>query len=103
MSYFDSDIVKKEFEEMFELEDELMKKLLITDMNTKEGLLEIRKLIDKQKIVYTRLSLSDDPLAKEYKKKFDDGVARVFPGHGSVLEIYNAMDEYMQSVEESFN
>ena len=102
MSYFDSDIVKKEFEEMFELEDELMKKLLTTDMNTKEGLLEIRKLIDKQKIVYTRLSLSDDPTAKEYKKKFDDGVSRVFPGQ-SVLEIYSAMDEYIQGVEESFN
>lgn len=102
MSYFDSDIVKKEFEEMFELEDELMKKLLTTDMNTKEGLFEIRKLIDKQKIVYTRLSLSDDPIAKEYKKKFDQSISRVFPGQ-SVLEIYNAMDEYMQSVEESFN
>lgn len=99
MSYFDSDIVKKEFEEMFELEDELMKKLLTTDMNTKEGLLEIRKLIDKQKIVYTRLSLSEDPVAKEYKKKFDESVSKVFPGNNSVLEIYNAMDEYMQSVE----
>lgn len=99
MSYFDSDIVKKEFEEMFELEDELMKKLLTTDMNTKEGLFEIRKLIDKQKIVYTRLSLSDDPIAKEYKKKFDQSISRVFPGQ-SVLELYNRMDEYMQSVEE---
>jgi hypothetical protein len=101
MSYFQSEIVNKEFQEMFQLEDELVSKLMTTEINTKERLMEIKKLIEKQKIVYTRLSLSDDPAAKEYKKKFDEIVSKVFSKNDSVINIYNAMEDYITSLEES--
>ena len=68
MSYFESDIVKKEFEDLFKLEDELISKMMSSKLDTKEEIAELRELITKQKIVYTRLSLSDDPEAKKYKK-----------------------------------
>jgi hypothetical protein len=101
MSYFQSEIVKKEFQEMFQLEDELISKLMTTKIDTKEGLMEVKNLIEKQKIVYTRLSLSDDPVAKEYKKKFDEIVSKVFSKNDSAINIYNAMEDYITSLEES--
>jgi hypothetical protein len=101
MSYFESDIVKKEFEDLFKLEDELISKMMSSKLDTKEEIAELRELITKQKIVYTRLSLSDDPEAKKYKKNFDIGVSCIFPENDSVMNIYNSMEDYLEELEQS--
>ena len=64
MSFFESEVVRAELAEVQELQEEVYSSVFKFPSMDKEeklhhiGLLE--KLIDKQKIVWTRLSLSDD-------------------------------------------
>ena len=71
MSFFDSEIVRAEMAEIHELQEEVYNDVMkFPYLNDSEKLFHIEqlsKLIDKQKIVYARLSLSDDPDAKKMK------------------------------------
>jgi|TARA_R110002020_G_scaffold153738_1_gene333190 hypothetical protein len=71
MSFFNSDLVKKEMEEITELQEKIYDSVFkFPTMNNKEKLEHIEileKLLNKQQILYTRLSLSDDPQAKSMR------------------------------------
>ena len=73
MSFFDSDVVRAEMVEIGELQEDVYKNVFnFASMNKEEKLFHVsilEKLIEKQKILYTRLSLSDDPEAQEMKEK----------------------------------
>ena len=79
MSFFDSDVVRAEMTEIGELQDDVYRNVFKFPSMTKEeqkfhvALLE--KLIDKQRVLYTRLSLSDDPEAKKMKQNILDSAA----------------------------
>ena len=68
MSFFDSDVVRKEMVEIQELQEEVYTKVFDFPFMDKEDRIEhvqmLEKLLDKQRVLYTRLSLSDDPEAK---------------------------------------
>ena len=72
MSFFDSEIVRAEMVEIHELQedvyDNFMKFPYMNNADRNHHINQLSKLIDKQKIVYTRLSLSDDPEAQKMKK-----------------------------------
>ena len=72
MSFFQSDIVRAEMAEISELQEEVyanVMKFAYMDDEDKVYHIEIlERLIDKQKILYARLSLSDDPGAKQMKE-----------------------------------
>jgi len=76
MSFFDSEVVRAEMTEISELQEDVYRNVFKFPTMSKEeklfhvGLLE--KLIEKQKILYARLSLSDDPEAKLMKKNIVD-------------------------------
>ena len=76
MSFFDSEVVRAEMTEISELQEEVYKNVFEFPRMSKEekmhhvGMLE--RLLNKQKILYTRMSLSDDPEAKEMKKRMSD-------------------------------
>ena len=73
MSFFQSDVVRAEMVEISELQEEVYSNVFKFPSMTKEDkhhhvdLLE--RLIEKQQIMYTRLSLSDDPEAKKMKEQ----------------------------------
>ena len=73
MSFFDSDIVRSEMAEISELQEEIFNNVMkFTYMNTEDQAHHIEtldKLISKQKIMYARLSLSDDSEAKKMKEE----------------------------------
>ena len=73
MSIFDSDIVRAEMAEISELQEEIYNNVMkFTYMNTEDQthhINQLDKLIAKQKIMYARLSLSDDPQAKKMKEE----------------------------------
>ena len=54
----------------------------------------LEKLIEKQKIIYTRLSLSDDPEAQEMKKRITES-AEMFglPNNVDMNLLFNKMTE----------
>jgi hypothetical protein len=76
MSFFDSEVVRAEMTEISELQEDVYTNVFkFSTMNKEEKLFHVRlmgKLIEKQKILYTRLSLSDDPEAKLMKQNILD-------------------------------
>ena len=76
MSFFESDLFRAEMTEIQELQEEVygnvfkFEKMDPVEQQFHVALLE--KLLDKQKILYTRLSLSDDPEAQEMKKRITE-------------------------------
>ena len=72
MSFFNSDIVRAEMAEISELQEEVYSNVMkFHYMNDEDKIYHIEileQLIDKQKILYARLSLSEDPGAKQMKE-----------------------------------
>ena len=79
MSFFNSDIVRAEMTEIQELQEEIYENVMkFPFMNNADKAYHIElleKLIDKQKIMYARLRLSEDPEAKRMKKEITESAA----------------------------
>lgn len=79
MSFFSSDIVRAEMTEISELQDEIYGSVFSFPTMTKEEKIRhvdlLDKLLTKQQILYTRLSLSDDPEAQKMKEKISSSAA----------------------------
>ena len=73
MSFFNSDIVRAEMSEIAMLQEDIYCNVFtFPTMNTEEKKFHIallEKLLNKQKVLYTRLSLSDDKEAIEMNEK----------------------------------
>ena len=73
MTFFQSDVVRAELAEIQELQEEVygaLFKFPSMPKADKEYHVEVlERLIEKQKILYTRLSLSDDPEAQKMKEQ----------------------------------
>lgn len=71
--FFQSDIIREELDDIFQIQKELYKVIVdfssFSDSEKNEHIEKLKTLIDKQKIMWTRLSLSDDPEALEMKEK----------------------------------
>ena len=76
MSFFDSDVVSAEMTEISELQEDVYRNIFnFPSMDRQEKLFHVamlEKLLDKQRILYARLSLSDDPEAKIMKERIVD-------------------------------
>ena len=71
MTFFQSDVVRAEMAEISELQEEIYTNVFKFPTMSKEDQryhIEIlERLLEKQRVMYTRLSLSDDPEAKMMK------------------------------------
>ena len=68
MSFFESEVIRAEMAEIQELQEEVYNKIFsFPQMVTEDKVTHVDKLerlLEKQRVFYTRLSLSDDPQAK---------------------------------------
>jgi len=73
MSFFDSEVVRAEMAEISELQEEVYHNVFEFPRMTREDKIKhvnlLQRLLEKQQVLYTRLSLSDDPEAKRMKEK----------------------------------
>ena len=73
MSFFNSEIVRAEMAEIQELQEEVYENVMkFHYMNNADKAYHIEileRLIDKQKVMYARMSLSDDPAARQMKEE----------------------------------
>ena len=71
--FFQSDVVRAEMAEISELQEEIYTNVFkFPTMSKKDQQYHIEileRLLEKQKVMYTRLSLSDDPEAKKMKEQ----------------------------------
>ena len=98
MSFFDSDIVRSEMVEINELQEDVyenfMKFPYMNNADRAHHIDQLSKLIEKQKIVYARLSLSDDPDAKEMKEKIMESAKSMgLPSNVDVGRMFDQMSE----------
>ena len=71
-NFFDSEIVKKELVEINKLQEQVYSRAFGYPFMSREDKVEhidkLVTLLEKQKVMYTRLSLSDSPEAKKMNK-----------------------------------
>ena len=81
MSFFDSEVVRAEMAEIADLQEEVYSNIFKFPRMSKEDQLYhvevLEKLLDKQRVLYTRLSLSDDPEAKRMKIQVEEGARKM--------------------------
>ena len=108
MSFFDSDVVRAEMTEISELQDDVYRNVFkFPSMNSEEKLFHIsmlENLIEKQKVLYTRLSLSDDPEAKMMKQKIVDSANMMgLPPNVDMQTIFNNMSKMLDVMREKID
>ena len=73
MTFFDSEIVRAEMAEISELQEEIYGSVFKFPSMTREDKIHhvnlLERLLSKQQVLYTRMSLSDDPEAQEMKQR----------------------------------
>ena len=81
MSFFDSEVVRAEMAEIAELQEEVYENVFKFPRMSKEDqkyhVSILERLLDKQRVLYTRLSLSDDPEAKKMKREVEEGARKM--------------------------
>ena len=98
MSFFDSEIVRAEMAEIHELQEDVYENFMrlpyMNNADKNHHINQLSKLIDKQKIVYARLSLSDDPDAKEMKENIMRSAESMgLPANVDVGRMFDQMSE----------
>ena len=77
--FFDSEVVRAEMAEIQELQEEVYTNVFKFPTMSKEDQLYhveiLERLCEKQRVLYTRLSLSDDPQAKMMKNNILEGAS----------------------------
>jgi hypothetical protein len=77
-NFFNSELVQKELKEINELSETLYQSLFSFTMIPREEKIEhinkMTELLEKQQIMYTRISLSDDPEAIEIRENLKKSV-----------------------------
>lgn len=106
--FFNSDIIQNELSEINKLQEDIYKSVLNFGFMTKEDKLEhIEKLtilIEKQRIMYTRLSLSDDPKALEMKKNIKKSLSIMgFSPDMDVNMVFNSMSKTIESLKNNLD
>tara|TARA_R100000742_G_C4163106_1_gene4004 strand:- start:58 stop:390 length:333 start_codon:yes stop_codon:yes gene_type:complete len=103
--FFQSEIVREELEEINELQQEVYGSLMsFNAMSSEDKMEHIEKLIsllEKQKVMYTRLSLSDDPEADAMKKNLEKSITVLgFPEGTDMITLFNGMAMTIQKMKD---
>ena len=103
MSFFQSPVVRAEMAEISELQEEVYSNVFkFPSMNKEDQLYHVQilnRLIEKQQILYARLSLSDDPDAKEMKEHIMESASMMgIPNSVDMTQVFNQMSEMVQTL-----
>ena len=101
--FFDSELIQEELEVINELQKFIYGSILSFGSMTREDKLEhidkMTLLLEKQRIMYTRLSLSDDPQAVEMKENLRRSVALMgFPPDTDMNILFSSMTKTIESL-----
>ena len=108
MSFFDSDVVRAEMTEIQELQEEVYSNVFkFPSMNKEEKMFHVallEKLLDKQKVLYTRLSLSDDPEAKMMKTRIVESATMMgLPKDVDISVIFSNMGKMLDAMKKQID
>ena len=100
-SFFDSELVRKEMTEIQELQEEVYGSVFnFPQMDREEQADHIEiliELLDKQRVLYTRMSLSDDPAAKKMKENIQQSAVMMgMPKDVDMGNVFNNMEKMIE-------
>ena len=101
--FFESEIIQEELSEINEMQEKIYGSLMAFSAMSIEQKLEhidlLTTLLEKQKVMYTRLSLSDDPQAIEMKENLRKSVALMgFPPETDMQTLFDSMNATIKSL-----
>ena len=102
-SFFDTDIIQDELKEINKLQEQIYGSILTFGVMSREEKLEhvekLELLLEKQRVMYTRLSLSDDPQAVEMKENLRKSVALMgFSPETDMQVLFTSMSKTIDSL-----
>ena len=108
MSFFKSEVVRAEMAEISELQEEIYGSVFkFPSMSKEEKIYHVdllERLLDKQKVLYTRLSLSDDPEAQEMKQRITESASLMgLPPGVDINVIFNNMSSMLEVMKEKID
>ena len=102
MSFFESEIVRGDIQEMLELQQfcfrSAMNFVLLEPERKMQYFEALEKLIDKQKTFYFRIKFSDDPEAKSVLETMKQGIVMLGATPGTTIE--QMFDELLERVQQ---
>ena len=106
MKFFQSAVVRAEMAEISELQEEVYSNIFKFPSMKKEDQLYhveiLERLLEKQKVLYARLSLSDDPDAKEMKENIMQSAASMgLPANVDVGKMFDQMSDVISHMKEA--
>ena len=106
--FFKSEVVRAELAEIQELQEEVYSNFFKFPSMCKEDKLYhidiLETLLEKQKVLYTRLSLSDDPQAKKMKEKIIQGAASMgLPQSVDMNSLFTEMGQVVQKMKDQLD
>ena len=101
--FFQSEIIRDELMAINRLQESVYKNAFSFDEMDREDQLDhidnLSELLDKQRVMYTRLSLSDDPNAKRMKGELEKSVQLLgFPKGTDISVLFNGMNQTIESL-----
>lgn len=99
-NFFDSDIIR--------LQEEIYGSILSFGMMSRETKLEhiekLELLLEKQRVMYARLSISDDPQAVEMKDNLRKSIELLgFPPETDMNLLFSSMNKTIESLKQYIN
>lgn len=106
--FFDSELIRQELKEINDLQKFIYENIMTFALMNREDKIEhiekMEELLEKQKIMYTRLSLSDDPQALEMKENLKRSILLMgFPPETDMNSLFNSMLKTIESLKKYLN
>jgi hypothetical protein len=108
MSFFSSDFVQEEMKAITELQDKIYEKVFsFSTMNNDDKLEHVElleELLNKQQILYARMTLSDDPEAKVMKDNILSSAQQLgFPPDVDLNYVFSNMTNIIEKMKKTIN
>ena len=104
-AFFESEIIKEALDDINKLQEDVYGKLVHFHMMTYDEQIDhvtkLTELLDKQRIMYTRLSLSDDPEAVVMKESLNKTVTMMgYPEGTDIAVLFKNMHATIDALKE---
>jgi len=108
MSFFKSDVVRAEMAEIGELQQEVYSNVFkfqtMSSSDKKYHIELLERLMEKQQVMYTRLSLSDDPDAKGMKKQIEESAMMMgLPKNANMNQVFKDMTKMVSIMKDQLD
>lgn len=108
LNFFDSEMVRSELTKISELQEDIYRNVFKFYEMDKEGKINhvnlLQQLLEKQRVLYTRMSLSDDPEAKEMKDRIIDSAKMMGLEEGmDISHMFGKMEKLLESLKEEID